>query len=64
MSTIILKSAYDVLDGGYVFYPKDIAGGKIVIPAASIILVDDEADERYIALKSTTSRKTLYLLEK
>ena len=64
MSNIVLKSAYDVLDGGYVFYPKDIVGGKIVIPASSIIFVDDEADERYIALKSTTSRKTLYLLEK
>lgn len=60
--TNILKPNYEEGTGYYKFESLD--GAQIVLPATSVIFVDDEADERYIALKSAETRSTLYLLQR
>ena len=58
----ILKPNYEEGSGFYKF--ESVDGAQIVLPSTSIIFVDDEADERYIVLKSAETRNNLYLLQR
>lgn len=60
--TNILKPNYTEGDGFYQF--ETLEGAKVVMPSSLVIFVDDDADEEYIAIKSTVTRSTLYLLQR